>query len=297
MGQATELIEAEMPTELVASPLEYAVLLPPAEARGEEPLPLVYFLHGGEQDRSLLANLREVFAQAWSRGTLPPAAIVTPSASRALYLDTRDGAERWETLLTSEFLSHLRSRYGLAEDRAGTAACGISMGGLGVLNLGLKHPDKFVAVAALEPGIMPALTFEAIPPRNTFFRGRRLLEQLHGRPIDPEHWAANNPASLAVARAESLRTAAPAIYLDCGDADTLHLDEGAEFLHRVLRDQGIRHEYHLVLGADHVGDSLRPRLAEALAFLGRALRPAPPDERAAEFRRQMERLKRIQGVD
>lgn len=291
-----ELVEGEMATDLVPSPLAYAALVPRNLAPGER-LPLVYFLHGGEQDRRLLGNLREVFDAAWAAGTLPPAVIVTPSAGRSLYLDTLDGAERWETLLTGPLLDHLRERFPVRDDRQGTLACGISMGGMGALNLGFKHSDQFLAVAALEPGIMPALEFDQIPKRNGFFRAPRLLQQLHGWPVNAAHWADNNPASLAIARANEIRNSGLKIYFDVGDEDTLHLDDGAEFLHRTLREQGIRHEYHLVLGADHVGQSIRPRLAEALAFLGRALDPPAVDEQVQQFRQTMDRVKKVQGVD
>jgi S-formylglutathione hydrolase len=52
-----------------------------------------------------------------------------------------------------------------------------------------------------------------------------------------------------------------------------YIDQGTEFVHRVLFDAGISHEYRLVKGADHVGASLVPRSLDAFAFIGRQLNP------------------------
>ncbi len=293
---AVDLVESEMASELVPSPVPYAALVPRGAAPSDGGWPLLFFLHGGDGDRGLLSELREVFESAWAVGDLAPAVVVTPSCGRKLYLDLHDGSERWESFLVGPFLEHVRREHCATADRAKTAVCGISMGGLGALNLGFKHPQLFSAIGALEPGIMPALEFSSVTQRNQFFRGRRLLEQIHGRPIDPVHWAANNPASIVVERAEALREAQLNIYLECGDADSLRLHEGTEFLHRVLWDQAIAHEYHSVHGADHLGRTLRPRLREALAFVGRSWVPPAPDPVVEELRQSLDRLKRLQGV-
>ncbi|MDA1076578.1 MAG: hypothetical protein O3A63_17765 [Proteobacteria bacterium] len=47
----------------------------------------------------------------------------------------------------------------------------------------------------------------------------------------------------------------------------------AEFLHPVLWDQKVKHEYHLVRGAGHVDPSLDSRTAEAARFLIRSYKP------------------------
>ena len=109
---------------------------------------------------------------------------------------------------------------------------------------------------------------------------------------DPELFAANQPASLARTHAEAIRDSGLAVYLEVGDHDALHLQDGAEFLHRVLWDLDISHEYHLVRGADHVGGSLMPRLREAFEFLGAILRDGDEaddgDEAVAALRRQLQ---------
>jgi len=51
------------------------------------------------------------------------------------------------------------------------------------------------------------------------------------------------------------------------------LHHGTEFLHRVLFDAGVSHEYRLVKGAEHVGLSIEPRFLDAMSFFGRILNP------------------------
>jgi hypothetical protein len=59
----------------------------------------------------------------------------------------------------------------------------------------------------------------------------------------------------------------------------------------------VEHEYHLVHGADHVGQSLIPRNLEALAFLTRCLNPPPPDPLVQQYRKTIiEPAKKKYGV-
>jgi len=89
-------------------------------------------------------------------------------------------------------------------------------------------------------------------------------------------FTANNPANLAIANADAIRASGLAIYIEAGDEDLFDLHDGAEFLHRVLWDLDISHEYHLVRGADHVGPTLLPRMRRAYAWAGSVLTPPNP---------------------
>jgi len=101
---------------------------------------------------------------------------------------------------------------------------------------------------------------------------------------DPDLFAANNPANRAIANAQRIRERDLAIYIEAGDRDFINVHEGAEFLHRVLWDLDISHEYRLTRGADHVGPTLIPRMREAFLWLGSVLnalaRPEVKEQRA-----------------
>ncbi len=280
---ASELIEAKMETNLVPSPLEYAALLPEGYRQAAKPYPLLLVLHGGGGDRGFLRRMR-----AAVEAVLPDVVAATPSVQRSFYMDYRDGSQKWETLLTGPFLEHLRKTYKVAGK---PYLFGISMGGMGALRMGFKYPERYAAVAALEPGIDPALKWSDVQPRHRFWRSQWLMESIFGKPFDAAYWEANNPATIANNEAERLRAAGLPIYLECGDEDAFALDEAAEFLHQVLRRKGVRHEYHLVYGADHGGRTIEPRSREGLEFLKSAMHPAGPDPWAEALRRKLAPLR------
>jgi hypothetical protein len=95
------------------------------------------------------------------------------------------------------------------------------------------------------------------------------MHQAYGKPIDEAYWEDNNPASMVVKDASVIKASKLQIYLDAGDMDQFWLYEGAEFLHQQLWQQKIRHEYHLIRGADHVGPALAGRIDAAIRFLFR----------------------------
>ncbi|HEY7546849.1 MAG TPA: alpha/beta hydrolase-fold protein [Blastocatellia bacterium] len=296
-AQSSKLIEAKIESKLVPGPVDFAVLLPDGYDAAAKPYPLLFMLHGGGGDHKSLARLKPIFDDLWKAGTMPKMVIVTPSVSRSFYMDYRDGSEKWETFIVSQFLDHLRATYKVSSERRETFLAGISMGGMGALRMGLKYADRFGAIAALEPGIDPAFKWKDVKPRNRFWRSEALMQKIFGKPVDEAYWEANNPASIAVKDAERIRASGIAIYLDCGDEDSFNLHEATEFMHRVLWDNKIPHEYHLVRGADHVGRTIRPRLMEAMGFLERTLNPPPIDPQVEQLKRTLAPQKRLWRVE
>jgi S-formylglutathione hydrolase len=280
---ASELVDAKVESDLVPGPVEYYALLPPGYADAAEPLPLVLNLHGGRGNRDVLKRQQPMFDELWANGELPPMVIVTPSVTeRGFYMEFKDGSEKWESFMTGEFLEHLRATYKVTTDPKKTFITGISMGGMGSLRIAFKHPELFGAVAGMEPGIEPLLRWEEMQTKNRFWRADDLFERAYGKPVDAEYWAANNPASIAAANPARLRDSGLQIYLEAGDLDEFWLHEGTEFLHQVLWDRRVPHEYHLVRGAGHLDGTLRQRTIEAYKFLARTIDPWPSRELTAE---------------
>ncbi len=290
-AHASDLIPGRMETKLIPHALEYTVLLPDGYQSSTEPLPLLLVLHGGDADTAFLSKLRVVIDGCWAAGSLPKVIAVTPNADRSFYMDYRDGSQKWETLLTGPYLEHLRKTYKILPGR-NVYVMGPSMGGMGSLRLAFKHLDIFAGLASLEPAIDPVFHWKDVLPRHRFYRPMEVLESIFGRPVDAGYWEANNPASIVVSNPARIRDSGMAIYLDVGDQDSFGLTEAAEFMHQVLLQNQIQHEYHLVHGADHVGRTLHPREAEALEFLGRAIHPPPPDPVVEQLRKTLEPLKK-----
>lgn len=275
----------------------YGAILPPGYERGE-PTPLCLVLHGGGGTHQNLIDSKPIFDQLWASGAIPPVVFASASISPlGFYLDHPDGSARWESFIAEDFLAHLRRTYRLRADRASTIISGTSMGGHGSLRIAFKYPDRFAAVAALEPALEPALKLEDVGERNHFFYppvlesgGDASADALVGSHRDAALFAGNNPANVAIANAEAIRQSRLAIYIETGDEDVFNLHDGAEFLHRVLWDLDLAHEYHLVGGADHVGPSLPRRMREAYTWVVSILNPpeVKADDRAGSERAWIE---------
>jgi S-formylglutathione hydrolase len=247
--------------------------LPPGFEPGSTPHTLLLWLHGGPDDSSYLnRELRPIIEAAWERKELPPLVVAVPSARRSFYMDYRDGTEKWESLILKEVIPALRKKYGLRKDKGGTLIGGYSMGGMGSLRMAFKHPERFGAVAAIAPAIEPVYQFEDIQPRDREYRSDAVYERIYGKPVDHDFWQANHPPTLARDRARQIEDSELKVYIEVGNADELGLFRGGEFLHDTLLQKNVSHEYRLVHGAGHGGDTLPARLADAVRFLGRVSR-------------------------
>ena len=270
----TEIILDSLTSELIPGNVEYTVLLPPGYDQISEPLPLLLNMHGGGLDRSYLAEpeTRAMYEKLWAEGTLPPMVVACYSARGGWHLNYRDGSERWEDF-AFEFMQFMQKTYNTNPAQTHNYLTGISMGAMGSLRLTLKYPNRFGAVAAMEGVINPVFNYDDLQPRNYGMQHNGSPEvqgPRWGWPVDKNYYHANNHANIAQNNAAAIREHAPKIYLECGDHDYYNAHDGAEFLHRVLWDNRIEHEYRLLHDCDHVGASLAWRVEDAHRWLGRA---------------------------
>jgi S-formylglutathione hydrolase len=256
-----------------AGAVPYAVLTPDAAA----PLPVCLFLLGFGGTRDSLGVLQPVFDGWWNEGLLPPMMVVVPTPGADYYLN-------WKSLLLDDLLPAVRASAPASDV---TLLAGISGGGYGALKLAFAHPDRFAAVAAMQPMLEPGLRESDVGPRNRLHHSAGGPPQLIGPARDAVVWEQNNPANLARANAQAIGECGLAIYLEAADHDFLNAHDGAEFLHRTLWDLDLSHEYWLVRGADHGGLTMRPRMRAMFGWLGAILRPpavdAAMEQAAAEW--------------
>ena len=281
----------ELETDLLTTSCEYALLVP---ENGGEGLPLLYLLHGGGGSRDMLAHQQLQLETAINDGVIDPVVVATPSAGISYYMDDIDGKERWETLLMTELRDDIRQQTGADVDRL--LVIGFSMGGAGSLRLAFRNPNHFVGVASLEAGVDPFLRLEDMPDWYAMTVSERIDDKF-GDPVDEDFWAKNNPANIAANDPDRLIESGLKIMLEVGTHDGLFNHHNVEFLHRVLFDHGIKHEYRTVLGANHIGQSMPDRMRAALSFLNVALNPPPPDTAADAFSAQMVEGMRAMGIE
>jgi len=204
------------------------------------------------------------YNELWASGELPRALVACPSTPTmgGFYIDWPDAA--WETLVAYEFPEQLAPL-------TATAVIGASMGGYGALKLAFAEPERFAAVAALSPAVFPAEMPTDVPERTIPSVLGSLHEAMSGGTGDAATYAANSVQGRARAQADRIRGAALPIWFDCGAADEFGLYEGAEYLHHLLVELEVPHEFRLVAGAGHLGPATDERTVEAIRFIGRAL--------------------------
>lgn len=256
----------DLDSTVMGASVPMSVVLPPGYSTEGEPLPLLINLHGGGGDRTFLTEALPIWNALWANGDIPPLVMVSFSSGPGSWYG---GA--WESFVVDELPDWAHATFGTSLEPAQTVMTGISMGGYGTLKIAFKHPTRFRAIAPMEPAIEPSLDRMPGHQRNTWYRMPPMEEAVWGSPVNEAAWLADNPATVADRNAQAIRDSGMEIYLEVGDKDYINLHDGAEFMHRVLWDRDIRHEYHLVRWADHVGESLMRRIMEAHRFLAAAL--------------------------
>ncbi len=163
------------------------------------------------------------------------------------------------------------------------------MGGYGALKIAFDEPRRFAAVAAVAPMIEPSTDGRAVPLRNRYHYPESVPAALLGRERDEALFAADHPATRARKNAADIIASELAVSIDAGSRDALSAQDGAEFLHRVLWDLDVPHDYHLLRDADHVGPTLTPRLLQAFRWVGKhvtanaRLEPSPDERGLREY--------------
>lgn len=286
----------------------YVIYLPAGyDSEPDRRWPVFYYLHGMTGDETNWALLAGMSTAADQLGL--QAIVVMPDADDSFYADavgpdydydtcmkdgtglliaTQDKAKTcvrhrtYETYLIHDLIDHIDHTYRTLATRDGRAIAGLSMGGLGAFELGLRHKDMFAAIAShsgflaiLYVGPHPydagkvelladATTWgAALGPMGTWIR------DIYGP--DVANWRAHDPAVLV----QGLKPGEIALYLDCGTEDGFLFHDHAKYIHDLLTANHIDHVFFLGPGR-HDFEFWKPRLPESLAFLAAHVAPAAP---------------------
>ncbi len=261
----------EAPSKILSHAVPYCVILPPSyDSNKSRRYPVLYFLHGLGGDAQFLINSGglDMIEDLWQHRQIADFLIVTPSAGRSFYINSRDGRVRYQDFFIREFLPFIESHYRILRDRHHRAISGISMGGYGALRFAFLYPDLFGSVSAHSPALVQN------PPRSNVSSGQeititRFLGSAFGSPFDPAYWTRESPFTIVRGhpRPHDLR-----IYFDCGTSDDYGFDRGAEAFHKLLLSRGIPHEFHLYTGG-HDWSYFAQHLPASFEFHSRAFTP------------------------
>jgi predicted esterase len=133
------------------------VMLPPGYEKSEKKYPVIYYLHGQGSDSSELLAFEKALYAEMQNGSVKPFIVVSVNGNNSLggsfYVNSaRTG--KWMDHIADELVTLIDRNYRTTASPRGRGLMGFSMGGFGVLNMGLTRSDRFGAVWALCPGII-----------------------------------------------------------------------------------------------------------------------------------------------
>src|SRR5690606_9353179 len=181
----------------------YGVYLPRSyhdEANRERKYPLVVWLHGMFEDHMRFHGRggSEALDQMIGSQEVPELILVCPSPGRTnFYLNGKSA--KVEDMITKDLLAHVEQTYRVESDRGRRALMGVSMGGMGALNIAFRHPDLFATVATHSAAVFPPDLDELTPALQRAMKSQWIaptLTETFGDPIDQELWRANNTLAL-----------------------------------------------------------------------------------------------------
>ncbi len=224
---------------------EFFVYTPPSYREQEEPLPVLFLLHGSGDDASAWTNVGRahlIADNSIARGTMNPMVIVMPQGHGSypdVDLGAIDDKTEWfrennravEDSLFDEVVPFVAEHYRVRPDAAGRAIAGLSMGGGQALQFGLNRPDQFSWIAGFSSAT----------------------------PIDVE-------AAEALFPSLSQKPEFQLVWIGCGKADFLL--ERNQFFHGWLDEVGIEHTWRLTEG-NHSWPVWRDYLVEVLPLFFR----------------------------
>ena len=161
--QTNALVEVKgVESEYLHNEIKYSIYYPPNYSTKQE-YPVLYLLHhlGGNQSSIMNNQTAAEFDSYITSNYVEPMIIVTPNAYESFYINAHDGTFDYEEFFEKEFIPHIEANYPVSKDRKKMAIGGMSMGGYGALYHGIKY-NRFGAIAAVSPGIIPSYFFDVI---------------------------------------------------------------------------------------------------------------------------------------
>jgi S-formylglutathione hydrolase FrmB len=252
-------------SKLLGRELRYGVYVPPSyNSSPAKKYPILYFLHGLFEDEtrwSSRGQTDQIMDRMIADGKIGEFIVAVPSGGTSFYTNLRDGSEKWEDVIVSEFVPMIESTYRVNASRMTRGISGTSMGGYGALKLAMKHPELFGSASAHSAILLEDLSAAKVSG-GRLQRLQALFDRVFGISKDLTYWDANNPMVLAK---DTKKLNGLKLYFDCGTEDEYGFDLGARQLDEMLTKAGYPHEAHLYPG-HHGWDYAMQHTNESLLF-------------------------------
>ena len=237
------LLDDRLESSTIGESFAYRIYLPPDYLTSpNRRYPVLYMLHGAGGNYTEWSDsfLPEQIDRMIVADEVQPMIVVMPDDGESTYYANWDNGPRWGDYITDDVVNTIDQRYRTLTSASDRAIGGLSMGGLGALNLAMQHPDVFGVVGSHSPSVR--LTPD---PALWFLTGQNFLDN---NPI----WLSTHATGL-----DALK-----IWLDVG-TDDIWLPN-IEAVHTALASDGLQVDWHEFPGRheaeywiEHVPDYLR----------------------------------------
>jgi enterochelin esterase-like enzyme len=249
-------------SESMGTPRRYGVILPPRYLENpQKRYPVIFMLHGGHDNERAWVDkigILPILDRLYQTKKLPPSVVITPDGNDQRgsspffdpqYYDGPNG--KVGTLIGSELPSVVQREFRTWKSPRLWAIGGLSSGGWGALNIGLRHLDQF----------------------NVFFSQIGYFTDKSGPENSPNAFIRNIPA-------EQLKPVR--IYIDAGKddvMDTTFLNSSQEF-HETLNELKVKNVFyafpggHGLSGPDFGWNYDHKHAVDSLTYVGRNFKEA-----------------------
>ena len=229
----------------------FSVMLPKSYSREpERRFPVVYMLHGANENDWEWANipvqmLSEAITMITNDGTAEECIVVFPNATEGKMGYFNQDGWRYEDYFFNELMPVVESRYRVIADKGHRAIGGLSMGGGGSFNYGMRHPELFSSVYAISAAVSGSLfdTAQANPS------------------VLPSAMNGGNYNADQIEAAKSVK-----FVLDCGDDDFLF--DANVACYQAMKKNGMTVQFRCYDGG-HASYYWYDALRRALAYMSR----------------------------
>ena len=239
-GAPRHLVEGAVRSQALGRDVRFATLSPPGSEESGD-LPMLLLLHGLGDDHLALDDfgVSTALLDAIAAGRLPPFHVIAPDGGRGFWIDWHDGSRRYEACVLRDVLPAAERLLGVAPSRDRRHVLGVSMGGIGALHVGLRHPELFASAASLSGAILDeaqAVRFS----RESYFRWLVPLDRIFGDGSDRAFLEAHNPFAVTRRRGAPL---GQRLFLAAGDGETPFFTATTRAFHEHLERLGAAHAY------------------------------------------------------
>ncbi|MGA9882291.1 MAG: alpha/beta hydrolase family protein [Candidatus Acidiferrales bacterium] len=261
-----------VPSKILHRAVPFCILLPPSyDADKTRRYPILYFLHGLNENAQILLNSGgwDLIQDLWSDHRIGEFLIVTPSADDSFYINSLNGRDDYQSFFIREFLPYIEHHYRTRDERRERGVGGVSMGGYGALRFAFLYSQLFGSVSAHSAALIEqpdARIAPSVADTITQFMGTAF-----GSPFNRAYWIRESPFTIVKTHP---RPAGLKIYFDCGTEDSFGFNRGAAKFHELLDSRNIPNEFHLYPGS-HNWQYFAQHLPASLEFQSRSFGLTP----------------------